>query len=144
LGFFILLEREEMSESPSWVPEEFEYIRNAKVKKIVDGDTIDLLIDLGYRMKMRDRFRILDLDTWEKYGKAKDDPEREKGIVATEFAKNLLPVDTRVIVRTHKDKKGKYGRWLADIFIPGVGNFADVMKAAGHDKRIDEDGNPRT
>lgn len=87
----------------------------AIVKRVVDGDTVDLEVDLGFRILNSDRFRLTGIDT----------PER--GQVGWSEAKaaleSRLPVGARVRVETEhptqRDPKDKYGRWLASIWIDG-------------------------
>jgi micrococcal nuclease len=91
----------------------FEY--RAKVKRVVDGDTVDFTVDLGFGVKIDIRTRLAGVDT----------PERghEDWAKATNKCIELLqsvgnpstaPVKgTEVIIRTHKT--GKYGRWIAEI-----------------------------
>ena len=82
----------------------------AKVVKVVDGDTLDVDIDLGFYMTTRQRLRVNRIDT----------PERgQPGFhEATNRVKELCPVGGEVIVETHKT--GKFGRWIAEITIENV------------------------
>lgn len=84
------------------------YEYKAKVIKIVDGDTIDFDIDLGFHMTARIRTRLLGINTPEIRGK-----EREEGLRSKAFVVETLDKAVDVRVKTHKT--GKYGRWLADI-----------------------------
>ena len=84
------------------------------VINVVDGDTMDVQIDLGFGVKFEHRIRILNYDSPEIYGKVLKE-EKEIGKQAKILAKKLL-LNQEVIITTHK-KKGKYGRYLADIFI---------------------------
>ncbi len=81
------------------------YQYKATVEKWIDGDTVDLLIDLGLKVSTKQRFRVLDLDT----------PERkEPGFMeAKDLAEKTLPIGTEIIVETHKTDK--YGRWLVSL-----------------------------
>jgi len=111
----------------------FEY--KAIVKKIVDADTIDVDIDLGFKMKTEQRLRLARVDAWEVRGE-----ERVKGLKAKEFVEDVIPVGTRVTVRT--EKTGKYGRYIAEvIYMPksieefkenGMLNLSDELLRAGH------------
>ena len=87
---------------------EVNYVFRAKVIRWVDGDTVDLDVDLGFRYHAEMRFRLLGLDT----------PERGKINYreATEFAQSLAPVDKIVLIQTVKDEKvDKYGRYLVTV-----------------------------
>ena len=95
------------------------------VYRAVDGDTLDglaLTADHGlYRWEMAPvRVRLLDIDTWEKF---KGD-HRDKGRAAMEYAWSLFQSECRInwcTFVTHKDKEGKYGRFLGEIFLPKKG-----------------------
>lgn len=91
------------------------YEYRALVVKIVDGDTLDVDIDLGLTVWRRDeRLRLFGIDTPDK---------NPKKAAATEFVKSLLVPGDEVVIRTYKprktEEKGKYGRYLATIIIPG-------------------------
>ena len=81
----------------------------AKVIKIVDGDTVDFDVDLGFRISIRIRTRLLGVDT----------PERghEDWAKATSVLTNLLneKKDEEDYVKIQTTKTGKYGRWLVNI-----------------------------
>lgn len=80
------------------------YTYSATVVRWVDGDTVDLDVDLGFHMHARTRFRLYGIDTPERgragYGDAKD------------AVNALAPVGSTVAVQSFKDA-GKFGRWLA-------------------------------
>ena len=102
------------------------YQYEAKIINVVDGDTVDAYINLGFSVSVTVRLRILDLDTPEIFHPTYDN-EREQGIAAKELAEKFL-LDRDVTIQTHK--KGKYGRYLASIDMDGV-DFAIAMKQAG-------------
>lgn len=77
--------------------------------RVVDGDTIDLDVDLGFYMTARIRVRLLDIDTPEMRG-----AERPDGLKAKEFVEEWFRQAEDLVVQTRKT--GKYGRWLADIW----------------------------
>jgi len=85
----------------------WEYI--ATVRKIVDADTFDLEIDLGFGVLKKERIRLAGVDAWEVRGE-----EREKGLVAKAFVENCIPVGSVVTVLTMQEK-GKYGRYIAEV-----------------------------
>ena len=89
-----------------------EYTYKAKVVKIVDADTIDLDISLGFGLWMeKQRLRLSGIDAPEVRG-----AEREEGLRSTEFVKQALAVGCEVVIKTEKDKKGSFGRWLATVY----------------------------
>jgi len=98
-----------------------DYRYKCLVYRAVDGDTFDACVitaDFGLfnRMTSWVRLRLLDIDTWEKRGDNKD-----KGKAAQYNAWQLFQGDCQVNLchlLTEKDKTGKYGRWLARLYLP--------------------------
>ncbi len=88
----------------------YEYI--AKMIKVIDGDTMDFEVDLGFKIKHVVRVRLDGIDTPEIYHPS---CEAEK-IHGREAAKHVVGnfLGKEGILITHKDKKGKYGRYIAD------------------------------
>jgi len=94
------------------------YQYNAIIRKVVDGDTIELDIDLGLSAWIHsEKIRLYGIDTPEVYGVKKGSPEWELGNKSSEFVKQILKGNDSVIIETIKDKKEKYGRYLALIYI---------------------------
>ena len=91
----------------------FEY-RVKQVTKIVDGDTIDVDIDLGFSISYSQRLRLAGIDTPE--SRTKDLAEKEMGLKAKSFTKDWLTNHKWVFVNTIPDKNDKYGRVLARIY----------------------------
>lgn len=87
----------------------------AKLLRVVDGDTLDLEMDLGFGIYHRIRVRLAGVDTPEIYGVRKDSDEYSMGKKASAFTSDWLR-DKQITVKTERDKKGKYGRYLAYIF----------------------------
>lgn len=85
------------------------YEYRASVKKIVDADTLDLVIDLGFHIFVTKRVRLIGLDAPEKF--------TEQGKIAKQFVENAAPVNSSVIIQTKIDSLDKYGRILAEIFL---------------------------
>jgi micrococcal nuclease len=80
---------------------------------VYDGDTIRVDIDLGLGVWLRNQtLRLYGINAPEVAGK-----EKEQGIEARDWLRAWLWNDRQVLLRTHKDSKGKYGRWLAEVFI---------------------------
>ena len=82
------------------------------VDRVVDGDTIDIIIDLGFDLTKKERVRLAGIDTPEK--RTKDPKEKEMGYQATEFLEMHLMEATKLTVRTEKD--GKFGRMLGWLY----------------------------
>jgi len=112
-----------------------EYVRKAKVLRVVDADTLDLLVDLGYAVYVKERVRLARVDAWETRGE-----EREKGLMAKAFVESLLEAaDHEVTVRTTKHK-GKYGRYIAEIEVQlelDTVNLSDKLLEGGHGRRYE-------
>ena len=82
------------------------------VDRIVDGDTIDISIDLGFDLTKKERVRLAGIDTPEK--RTKNPKEKEMGYQATEFLEMHLMEATKLTVKTEKD--GKFGRMLGWLY----------------------------
>lgn len=95
--------------------------------RIVDGDTVDLDVDLGFRTSFKDRFRLKGIDAPEQ--RTRDLIEKKAGLAATARLQELIPVGSQVIVET--DKAGKYGRWIATIYANDVDINQQMIKE-GH------------
>ena len=89
---------------------EVTYTYDCTLRRVVDGDTLDLRIDLGFRMFAELRVRLDGVDTPEIRG-----PERPYGLDATSFVLDWLTEAGELRVRTKK-RTGKYGRWIADLW----------------------------
>lgn len=100
-----------------------------EIAKVVDGDTVDVIIDLGFGLSKKERCRIAGIDTPEK--RTRDLKEKKYGIEATEFMTGLLDKAENLIVRTEKD--GKYGRMLGWFYCDNVeGSLNNLMIEAGY------------
>lgn len=95
--------------------------RVVKVVKVVDGDTCDVLLDVGFSTYIRKRLRFLGIDTWEVRGE-----EREAGLVAKERLQQLLDNADAVYVQTEMDAEGKYGRVLAWLWVENGATVTSV------------------
>jgi len=85
------------------------YVR--EVKSVVDGDTIDVVIDLGFNVLFEQRVRLAGIDTPE--SRTSDKFEKTLGIEAKEYLKKQLKEAKSVIIKTEKmDSSEKYGRIL--------------------------------
>jgi len=86
------------------------------IKRIVDGDTVDVDIDLGFGVWMhKERVRLLGIDTPE--SRTRDLEEKKFGLIAKEYVKAHMPVGSTQTIRTQKDKTGKFGRILGDFVL---------------------------
>lgn len=91
------------------------YEYKAKVVRVVDGDTLDLMVDLGFTVYVRIRARLEGIDTPETYGVKKGSAEWVAGMESKKAVLAWLVKHGRsVTIKTTKGT-GKYGRWLATI-----------------------------
>lgn len=88
------------------------------ITRIVDGDTVDAEIDLGFDIVYKSRVRLYGIDTPE--SRTKDLDEKARGKLASDFlAQHILHAD-KLVIQTKLDKKGKFGRVLGVIVADGV------------------------
>lgn len=80
-----------------------------KLVKVVDGDTIDVEVNLGFYLRQEMRLRLRGIDTPEVRGESK-----ERGLVSKAYVKDVLESATTIGIITHKF--GKYGRYVADVY----------------------------
>ena len=80
--------------------------------KVVDGDTIDCYIDLGFNMKTKKRVRYMGIDTWE--SRTRDKAEKVKGLAAKARNKELLEAG---VFKLKSFGTGKFGRVLGEVFV---------------------------
>ena len=98
-------------------PTDFSY-RVKKVTKIVDGDTIDVTLDMGFDILYQQRVRLFGIDTPE--SRTRDLEEKKYGLLSKYFLKAELSLGKKITVKTYKgDETGKFGRILGDIWIDG-------------------------
>jgi len=86
------------------------YLYRVKVDKVVDGDTIDCTIDLGFSIYHKVRVRLYGIDTPE--SRTRDPDEKIRGKLAANFIKNKIKNSTKHAIATKLDAKGKFGRVL--------------------------------
>ena len=86
------------------------YEYKAKVIKVYDADTITVNMDLGFDVHITKSIRLADIDAPEIRGK-----ERPEGLKARDFLRTLI-LDKEVIIKTERDRTGKYGRYICNVF----------------------------
>jgi len=98
------------------------YEYRCKVVKIIDGDTVDVDIDLGFGVWLKkERIRMFGIDTPE--SRTRDLEEKKYGNAAKEFITGMLDDEGGIVLKTRKDKEGKYGRILGELW--RTTDFAD-------------------
>ena len=112
------------------------YIYRAKLERVVDGDTIDAMIDVGFNTWLKKRIRYVGMDAWE--SRTRDLDEKKKGLAAKARNKELLEeVSSKSgYFRLKSHGVGKYGRVLGEIYIMDNDgkqyNINETLKAEGH------------
>lgn len=105
------------------------YIYKAKLLRVVDGDTVDAMIDLGFGVWKKVRIRFYGLDAWE--SRTRDLEEKKKGLAAKSRVASLL-TDGEFTLKSHG--VGKYGRCLGELFV-NEQNINDILVTEGHAKK---------
>ena len=91
------------------------YEYRCKVVHIVDGDTVDVDIDLGFGVWMKkQRIRLYGIDTPE--SRTRDLEEKKYGLAAKKFLTGMLDDEAGITLKTHKDAEGKFGRILGELW----------------------------
>lgn len=98
----------------------FEYYVK-EVTNVVDGDTIDVIIDLGFDISFSSRVRLAGIDTPE--SRTSDKAEKILGLESKEYLKKAIKAAKTVVIKTEKmDSSEKYGRILGWVYLDGSGN----------------------
>lgn len=102
------------------------YEYNAIVKKIIDGDTIDVEVDLGFNVKYEIRLRLSRINAYEirliesltmdPVYNAELQRLKELGLQGLNFVENTIPIGSQILIVTEKDRTEKYGRYLANVY----------------------------
>ncbi|MAG67101.1 MAG: nuclease [Pseudomonadales bacterium] len=108
------------------------YTYKAKTVKVVDGDTYDFNVDLGFHTHHKIRVRLQAFDTPEP--RSKNTAERVHAKKATELASKLLFGSVTVTLKTKKDKIGIYGRYTAQVTLSDGNDLASELRIAGMGK----------
>jgi len=107
------------------------YEYSATIRRWVDGDTVDVTLDLGFDILYNNRIRLYGINTPE--SRTRDLEEKERGLAAKDRVKELCPVGSSVTLKTTKDGRGKFGRILGEIFVPGaVQSINQLLVEEGH------------
>ena len=107
------------------------HIYSAKLQRVVDGDTCDALIDLGFDTWVKKRIRFFGVDTWE--SRTRNLEEKKKGLEAKAYVKDLLENsdEGKFLLKSHG--VGKYGRVLGELYVKGhEQSVNELLKENGH------------
>ena len=100
------------------------YEYSCTVDRVVDGDTIDVTLDLGFDILFKSRVRLYAIDTPE--SRTRDKDEKARGKLASAYLQNAIDTAKQVVIKTKlKDSRGKYGRVLGSVICDGI----DINKA---------------
>jgi len=103
------------------------YEYRCKIIKVIDGDTVDVDIDLGFNVVLeKQRVRLFGIDTPE--SRTRDLEEKKYGLMAKDFVKKYMPVHSTQTLATNVDKsgedeRGKFGRILGTFFVEDDENY---------------------
>ena len=107
------------------------YTYNATLVRVVDGDTCDAMIDLGFDTWVKKRIRFVGVDTWE--SRTRDLKEKAKGLEAKAYTKEKLENSNDGKFTLKSYGVGKYGRVLGEIFLKDEdSSLNDLLKEHGH------------
>ena len=112
------------------------YIYRAKLDRVVDGDTVDALIDVGFDIWFKKRIRFMGVDTWE--SRTRDLEEKKLGLAAKSRVIELLETTSSKpgYFRLKSHGVGKYGRVLGELFVEDNDgkqwNVNETLLAEGH------------
>jgi|TARA_R110002110_G_scaffold145775_8_gene335380 micrococcal nuclease len=100
------------------------YTYKAEVLSVYDADTVTLNIDLGLNVHTKQKLRLYGINAPEVRG-----VERTEGLKSRNALREWIPVGSTLIVRTHKDKQGKYGRYVGTLYRKNSkGRLVDLNK----------------
>jgi micrococcal nuclease len=100
------------------MPENTYWTYRAHLVEVVDGDTVDIRVDLGFKTYKKIRVRLDDVDTNEIYGVEKESSEYQLGKEQQRFVRDFLDADGEwPLTFESRAEKGKYGRWIGDIYV---------------------------
>lgn len=109
------------------------YEYKATVLRWVDGDTVDVDIDLGFGLVYSNqRIRLYGIDAYET--RTRDLEEKRRGLDAKSFVEDMAPVGSEIILKTYKGDK--YGRMLGEVFVDGK-NLNTLLTVEGHATRYE-------
>jgi micrococcal nuclease len=108
----------------------------ATVTRVVDGDTVDASIDLGFDIHMKTRIRLSGINAPE--SRTRDLVEKKAGLISKDYVESWCKIeDQQVIVQTQLDGKGKFGRVLGRILSSDGICLNDKMVELGYAKPYD-------
>lgn len=113
------------------------YTYRAEVVDWIDGDTVKVRVDLGFKLFLVESVRVYGINAPELH--SRNEEERLRAKAARTYAGVLAPAGRSFLVRSHKDQD-KYGRYLAEIFLDDGRNLGDELIRSGNAKPWDGTG----
>ena len=107
------------------------YGYSCRLDRVIDGDTCDALIDLGFDTYVKKRIRFYGVDTWE--SRTRNLEEKKKGLAAKAYVEDLLKNSDNGKFSIISHGVGKYGRVLGEIFVKGYDTSVNqLLMENGH------------
>jgi len=107
------------------------YHYRAAVVRVVDGDTVDVMLELGFNVSLKERVRLYGINAPE--SRTRDKSEKVKGLAAKDFVVEWTEDHAdEIVIVTRIDKRGKYGRVLGTIMTESGENLNELMIKEGH------------
>lgn len=101
------------------------YFYKATILRVIDGDTLDCLLDVGFDILIKQRLRLSGINTPE--SRTRDKREKELGLEAKQFTQDFVSEGEKILI--HTIKKGKFGRLLCEVFVGGKSLNKALIKA---------------
>lgn len=102
------------------------YEYKCRIDRVIDGDTVDCWVDLGFSIWTFERIRVCGIDTPEIRG-----TQKPQGLISKARVEELLPVDSEAVLCTFKDERGKFGRILGDFEVLENRKLSEVLLEEG-------------
>jgi len=114
-----------------------DWLYHATCERVVDGDSIILTIDVGFDILLsKQSVRLYGIDTSETRGGT---PElKALGILAKNYVKHMVPEGSELLIRTHLDGRGKFGRILAELYLLEAPDTEGYQAKSLNDILVDE------
>ena len=94
------------------------YEYSCRINRVIDGDSVDVCIDLGFDICFTSSVGLYGIDTPE--SRTRDPQEKKCGLLSKKFLEEAVKNGKNIIIRTQKDEKGKFGRVLGSLVIDGI------------------------
>ena len=102
----------------------------ATIDRVVEGDTVDVIRDLGVSIRYQARIRLLGINTPE--SRTRDKAEKARGLAAKDYVVDWCDAQEAIKIQTSLDKRGKFGRVLGRVIGDDDGCLNDVLVDEGH------------